>query len=330
MPHVGPALCAAEIERTAARGARAITFSENPAALGLPSFWSDEWDPMLSALEETDTALCLHIGSSSRPIIPHGDAPTPLIISLMGLLTMATLSDLVMSPVFVEHPRLKVVLAEGGIGWVPYMLERLEQVWEKHRHYAKVNVAKTPAECFRDNMWACFIRDEAGIAARHEIGVDKILFEADYPHSDTMWPNSRAGLGARAAGRARPRGPVDRRRQRPAVAPDPLSRHGAIRPRLAGPRTVPEVPFGARAREPREPRDSEEMPSHSHPSELARPMHPRGHQISPTGPSRRVHSEAGTGTSKRRCAPRHGCVHDDEGGATHPEPDCCSGMGASG
>ena len=149
---------------------------------------------MLSALEETDTVLCLHIGSSSRPIIPHSDAPTPLIISLMSLLTMATLSDLVMSPVFVEHPRLKVILAEGGIGWVPYMLERLEQVWEKHRHYAKVNVAKTPAECFRDNVWACFIRDEAGIAARHEIGVDKILFEADYPHSDTMWPNSRAGL----------------------------------------------------------------------------------------------------------------------------------------
>jgi predicted TIM-barrel fold metal-dependent hydrolase len=87
-----------------------------------------------------------------------------------------------------------VILAEGGIGWVPYMLERLEQVWEKHRHYAKVNVAKTPAECFRDNVWVCFIRDDAGIAARHEIGVDKILFEADYPHSDTMWPNSRAGL----------------------------------------------------------------------------------------------------------------------------------------
>jgi predicted TIM-barrel fold metal-dependent hydrolase len=194
VPLWSAALCAAEIERTAARGARAITFTENPAALGLPSFWSDAWDPMLSALEETDTALCLHIGSSSRPIIPHADAPTPLIISLMSLLTMATLSDLVMSPVFVKHPRLKVILAEGGIGWVPYMLERLEQVWEKHRHYAKVNVAKTPAQCFRDNMWVCFIRDEAGVAARHEIGVDKILFEADYPHSDTMWPNSRVGL----------------------------------------------------------------------------------------------------------------------------------------
>jgi predicted TIM-barrel fold metal-dependent hydrolase len=112
----------------------------------------------------------------------------------MSLLTMAALSDLVMSPVFVKHPGLKVVLSEGGIGWVAYMLERLEQVWEKHRTYAKVNIAKTPTECFQQNVWVCFIRDEAGIANRHAIGVDRIMFEADYPHSDTMWPNSRAGL----------------------------------------------------------------------------------------------------------------------------------------
>lgn len=187
-------LSAREIERTAANGSRAITFSENPAALGLPSFWSEEWDPMFSALEETDTALCLHIGSSSRPIIPHADATTPVIISLMGLLTMASLTDLVMSPVLVKHPRLKVILAEGGIGWVPYMLERLEQVFEKHRHHSKINVTKTPRECFRDNVWTCFIRDEAGLANRHVIGVDKILFEVDYPHSDCVWPNSRKGL----------------------------------------------------------------------------------------------------------------------------------------
>jgi predicted TIM-barrel fold metal-dependent hydrolase len=87
-----------------------------------------------------------------------------------------------------------MILAEVGIGWVSYMLERMEQIWEKPCYYAKVNVAKTPAECCRDNVWVCFIRDEAGLAARHEIGVDKILFEVDCPHSDTMWPNSRTAL----------------------------------------------------------------------------------------------------------------------------------------
>ncbi|HEV8298248.1 MAG TPA: amidohydrolase family protein [Acidimicrobiales bacterium] len=194
LPMWDPQLCAAEIRRTAAKGARAVTFSENPAALGLPSFWSTHWDPMLDALTEAEMPLCLHIGSSSRPIVPHADAPIPVVISLLGLLSMGAFSDLVFSPIFNRHPRLKVVLAEGGVGWLPYFLERLDEVWFKQRHHSKVNVEKMPSECFRDHIWGCFIRDEAGIEARHRVGVDKIMFEADFPHSDTQWPNSRKSL----------------------------------------------------------------------------------------------------------------------------------------
>ena len=197
VPAWDPQLAADEIRRTAARGSRAITFSENPAALGLPSFWSDHWDPMLAALEETDIPMCLHIGSSSRPIVPHDDAPLPEIISLLNLLSMAALSDLVFSPIFNRHPRLKVILAECGIGWVPYMLDRLDQVWTKQRHQSKVNVEQMPSECFRDHIWTCFIDEDAGIELRHRIGVDKILCEVDYPHSDTTWPNSRKLLAHR-------------------------------------------------------------------------------------------------------------------------------------
>jgi predicted TIM-barrel fold metal-dependent hydrolase len=191
LPMWDPQLCADEIRRTAEKGARAVTFSENPAALGLPSFWSDTWDPMLDALTETGTPMCLHIGSSSRPIVPHEDAPIPMVISLLGLLSMSAFSDLVFSPIFARHPDLKVVLAEGGIGWLPYFIERLDQVWFKQRHHSKVNIEKMPSECFRDNIWGCFIEDHAGLEARARIGVDKIMFEADFPHSDTQWPNSR-------------------------------------------------------------------------------------------------------------------------------------------
>jgi predicted TIM-barrel fold metal-dependent hydrolase len=194
VPLWDPALAAEEVRRTAARGSRAITFPENPAPLGLPSFWSNEWDPLFSALEETGNPLCLHIGSSSRPIIPHDDAPIAEIIALLGLLSMQTLVDLLLSPLFDRHPRLVVMLSEGGIGWVPYVLERLEQVYDRHRHHGKIATSATPTEAFREHIWTCFIRDEAGIEARHRIGVDKIMFEADYPHSDCVWPNSRKSL----------------------------------------------------------------------------------------------------------------------------------------
>ncbi|HEU5307075.1 MAG TPA: amidohydrolase family protein [Acidimicrobiia bacterium] len=194
LPMWDPQLCATEIRRVVEKGSKAVTFSENPAALGLPSFWSEAWSPMLAALEDTDTPMCLHIGSSSRPIVPHEDAPIPVVISLLNLLSMTAMSDLVFSPIFNRHPRLKVVLAECGIGWIPWMLERLEATWTKQRHHSKINTEKTPRECFRDNMWACFIQEQAGIELRHHIGVDKILCEVDYPHSDTTWPNSRAWL----------------------------------------------------------------------------------------------------------------------------------------
>lgn len=190
-------LAGAEIRRTAAGpagGARAVTFSENPAALGLPSFWSEEWAPFFSALEETGIPLCLHIGSSSRPIIPHPDAPIPVVIGLLGLLSMQAVTDLVFSPVFDRHPRLQVCMSEGGIGWIPYQVERLDQVFEKQRHYSKIRTTQKPSEAFAEYFWACFIRDEGGIEARHRIGVDRILYEADYPHSDTMWPHSRKVL----------------------------------------------------------------------------------------------------------------------------------------
>jgi predicted TIM-barrel fold metal-dependent hydrolase len=194
VPLWDPKLAAEEVRRTAARGSRAITFPENPAPLGLPSFWSSEWDPLFTTLEETGNPLCLHIGSSSRPIIPHDDAPIAEIIALLGLLSMQTLVDLLLSPLFDRHPHLKVMLSEGGIGWVPYVLERLEQVYDRHRHHGKITTSATPTEAFREHIWTCFIRDEAGIEARHRIGVDKIMFEADYPHSDCLWPNSRKSL----------------------------------------------------------------------------------------------------------------------------------------
>ena len=62
-----PELAAAEVRRNAARGVRAVTFSEMPQDLGLPSLYSDHWDPLFAACQETSTVVCMHIGSGSKP-----------------------------------------------------------------------------------------------------------------------------------------------------------------------------------------------------------------------------------------------------------------------
>lgn len=192
LPLWDPVAAAAEIRRCAAKGAKAISFPESAVPLGLPSFYTDHWDPVFAAAEETGMPLCMHFGSSSRAPITSPEAPMAVMISLFGTNSMYATSDLLFSPVFYKFPNLKVALSEGGVGWMPYLLERIDQVWEKHRWYQNINKEVRPSDLFRKNMWGCFIDDQEGIIRRDAIGVDRILWECDYPHSDSNWPNSRA------------------------------------------------------------------------------------------------------------------------------------------
>jgi predicted TIM-barrel fold metal-dependent hydrolase len=104
---------------------------------------------------------------------------------------MYTTADLLFSRVFHKFDSLKVALAEGGIGWVPYMLERIDYTWERHRYYSGIDKDTRPSDLFRKHVWGCFIDDEFGLANRHAIGIERITWEGDYPHSDSNWPNSR-------------------------------------------------------------------------------------------------------------------------------------------
>jgi predicted TIM-barrel fold metal-dependent hydrolase len=180
-----------EIERTAAKGARSVTFIEAPHKLGLPSYHTDHWDPILRSCEEAQLPLSMHFGSGGMPkgLAPDGDMF--ISIALFGLNSMITTVDLLFSDVFYKFPGLKVALSEGGIGWMPYILERTDYSWGRHKYWCDINADKVPSELFREHIYGCFIADQSGIEQRHRIGVDNILFESDYPHSDCNWPHTR-------------------------------------------------------------------------------------------------------------------------------------------
>jgi predicted TIM-barrel fold metal-dependent hydrolase len=191
LPLWDPRLATSELERCAALGARAVSFPENPAPLGLPSFHTDAWDPVFAAAQDAELPLCMHFGSSSQAPHTADDAPFAVSIALFGCNSMYTTADLLFSRVFHKFDSLKVALAEGGIGWVPYMLERIDYTWERHRYYTEIDKDTRPSDLFRKHVWGCFIDDEFGLANRHAIGIERITWEGDYPHSDSNWPNSR-------------------------------------------------------------------------------------------------------------------------------------------
>lgn len=193
-----PELMAAEVRRNAARGARAISFPENTVPLGLPSFFSDHWDPFWRAVTETDTVVCMHIGTSGGLPSPSPDAPNfdglgPVTIALSAVNSFVSSVNLSMSPVPNKFPNVKIIFSEGGIGWVPAAMERADRQYLRHREWSGLD-QKLPSEVFRENFWYCMIEEPVGIKYRHDIGVDRILWECDYPHVDSPWPNSQAGV----------------------------------------------------------------------------------------------------------------------------------------
>jgi predicted TIM-barrel fold metal-dependent hydrolase len=183
--------CAAEIRRVSAKGVHSLTFTENPAALGYPSFHHEYWNPVWKALVDTDTVMSVHIGSSGRLSIPAADSPPDVMITLQPMNIVSAAADLLWSRVIKDFPGIKIALSEGGTGWIPYFLERVDRTFEMHATWTLQDFGgKMPSEVFREHFLTCFISDPLGVKLRHDIGIDNIAWECDYPHSDSMWPNA--------------------------------------------------------------------------------------------------------------------------------------------
>jgi predicted TIM-barrel fold metal-dependent hydrolase len=213
IPLWDPTLAAAEVRRNAERGSTAVAFSENPAMLRLPTIQDPggHWDPLMEACEETETVLCMHIGSSSKRLTMSDESPMLVTMSWgPPLLIAGAMIEWIFSPVVRKFPGIKVALAEGGIGWMPFFLEKAAQVVEKHRFWiangdvrhdslsGRVEVDERAAidlegfsvmDMFRRHIYGCFIDDVHGVRNLDAIGFDNVMIETDYPHSDSTWPN---------------------------------------------------------------------------------------------------------------------------------------------
>ena len=204
LPYWDIDLAVAEATRLAAKGARTISFPDAPVPSGLPSFHTRHWDPLWAVCSEARIPLSLHFGSGSyvpgfsfaqnamNPAeFKTPDAPFAVAIALFSTNLMWTTVDLLFSGALQRFPDLQFSLAEGGIGWVPYILERADYTWDRHKYYQDIDFDTRPSDLFATHFWGCFIDDEHGLTNRHTIGIDRIMLEIDYPHSDSHWPNSR-------------------------------------------------------------------------------------------------------------------------------------------
>jgi predicted TIM-barrel fold metal-dependent hydrolase len=178
-----------EIHRLARKGFRAISMNENPTVQGLPSIHNDYWNPFFKAVADTDMTVALHIGSGNPA--PHASMETPIEawISTMPMSVAQGLADWLQLEELHRYPQMRIAISEGSIGWVPYFMERANFSNWRHKAWTHSRFQNIkPSDLVRRHFLHCFIDDRFGLRHLDEIGEDMVAFEADYPHSDALWP----------------------------------------------------------------------------------------------------------------------------------------------
>jgi predicted TIM-barrel fold metal-dependent hydrolase len=182
---------AKEVRRLAGKGCHAVTFSENPEALNMPTIHSDYWHPLLRAASDNNVVLCTHVGSSSRRPQLSSDAPPSVTMTASSMMSMFSLVELIWAEFYDKFPDLKFSLTEGDVGWIPYFLWRAEHVLNRHSGWTKASFPEGvtgPTDIFKKHIYTCFISDKVGVKLMEYFNEDHLFWESDYPHSDTNWP----------------------------------------------------------------------------------------------------------------------------------------------
>jgi predicted TIM-barrel fold metal-dependent hydrolase len=188
LPSHSPEAAAAELERCAARGHRGAIIGVFDIDVGDPA-----WDRLWAAAQETGLPISFHIrgGTSSKLSYQIGKWQSAAFATLLPLQLDEPLATMVFSGALERNPGCKLVLAESGIGWLPYFLTRMDLEWQALRDKLDYAPSIAPSELFHRQVMATF--EEETLAEQYIplLGADSCMWASDYPHTDSTFPNSR-------------------------------------------------------------------------------------------------------------------------------------------
>ena len=186
-----------ELRRIAGMGFRQVNLQ---IAVVEPRLHDARWEPVWQALEDTGLVLAWHV---TVFFPPEGD---PSRGKLAGNLThmksfitqfLDAFVDLFAWGILEKHPKMKVVIAESGAGWLPWVVEELDyrhwRLWEAEEFWADkggIPLKTKPSELFKRQIYSTFQQSPVAMDLLRFYG-DNLLWATDYPHPDSIWPNSR-------------------------------------------------------------------------------------------------------------------------------------------
>ena len=189
----------AELDWALGQGFRGVLISTFPGGAVEPS---NDDDPFWARAVEADIPVALHIGSfhADGPVARRRFEPGAVLpraaASKSGANIVPLVARMLFSGLFERHPRVKVLLVEANIGWIPAMLEQTDDMFLRYRWFTGTagTLPTMPSRVFHRNIWATFMIDTVGMELRHRLNLDHLMWSTDYPHTGTDWPNSRVTI----------------------------------------------------------------------------------------------------------------------------------------
>ncbi|MCU1466977.1 MAG: amidohydrolase 2 [Actinomycetia bacterium] len=182
-----------QVAALAAEGARAVHIPTFPAEVGLPEYHDERYDPLWAAISDADLSISQHLGlvSSLFELLQRDPTPQKAIFTSQPALRLAeTIAFWILPGVLARFPKLKIVLVEPSLGWVPFYLDSLDSMAAGPYDFPALD--DKPSAYFHRQMYLTFVDDARGLEHRHELGVERIMWSTDFPHPATSWPNSLA------------------------------------------------------------------------------------------------------------------------------------------
>src|SRR5690554_7294511 len=176
---------AEEVTRLAKLGVHAVCLSDNPALHGVPSLHSDYWDPLWKACSENNVVICCHIGTGVKAEHASDLSPIDAWITSMPISIANSAADWIWAPMWKKFPDLRMALSEGGIGWIPYLLERADFTHRHHHAWTNADFGgQMPSDICRKDFVTCFTEEDFGLPNPGEAGQDMVTCARHSPRPD--------------------------------------------------------------------------------------------------------------------------------------------------
>ncbi len=194
LPSHDPGVARGELLRCAKLGHKGAIVS-NTVGRGDPIF-EDSWLPFWDTAEEVGLPIHVHLSGGTHSLkMKPGSWRSPAFVAVVPMQLDETLSGMVFSGILERRPRVRFVMGEAGLGWIPYVVERLDH--ELHKYGPKISdhkLSMLPSEIFARQIYTTYEDEKIGVELIPRIGVDNVMWASDYPHGDSTWPHSRKAV----------------------------------------------------------------------------------------------------------------------------------------